>query len=550
MHRIISLALIAASVALGSASTGPMSKPSHDNGAPLGEVTDIPAWSWMVWWTGTGEIGDFLVSNAIQGGIFSRASDDRHAYDCTFPETSVNLTDRGKTCEYPVGSKHYYLYANGIWFGALYPNVNGNDTAWKPNVSKAAYNSDFGAMSVPEMASAGGMGDISVVGLYFSDMVIAEGYTGAGDKLFVQPGQTPESYQVPWPFADTALNSKRPAGQKLDPAKGDMVSHEDTYAVGGDWIPDSDAVVIWVLSTGNYDGQGLGVRVEQRTYSWSTTALANAIVLNYKIRNMNDFTLKAPYFSYFMDPDIGTGGSKPGDEGGWDDLTGFDKSRNLGYAYDSDGSESGWTPAPAYVGVVLLEAPGNKGMTGFKCWENDTMAVVDNLGEDSIKYVYMTSTDFAGLTNPTDARLLLNSGPFPNMAPNAEYDFTVAVVLGPTLNELKANVDSVKAAFSKGFLPVAGVADRPASTEPLKLTVNETVSAGAIKLSYSLPASGSVSISLFDASGRKLSTLKQGQETQGSHVLSVGTSGLSSGVYFVRLETTGGSVTAKMLVLD
>lgn len=548
MHRIISLALITASLALGSVTASPRSTPFTSNAKPMSDTTSTPALGWMVWWTGAGNIADFLVANAMQGGIFSRAYADNHLYEGIFPTSSIDL-DRGKTCEYPKGSKEYYLYANGFWFGALYPTV-AVDTIWKPNVSKAAYNSDIGAMSVPEMNAAGSMGDISGIGLYFSDMRIPEGYSGAGDFLFANPGETPESYQTLWPFADIALNSKRPSGQKLDPSKGDKVSHEDTYAVGGDWIPDSIAACIWILETGSYDGQGLGIRVEQRTYSWSTGALANAIVLNYKIRNMNSFTLKTPYFSYFLDPDLGSGGSAPGDDGGWDDLTGFDKSRDMGYTYDENGSESGWTVAPGYIGAVLLETPSNKGMTGFNCWTNDSVMIVDNLGQDSAKYAYMASTNFIAINDPNDVRMMLNSGPYPDLAPNKEYDFTIAVVLGATLDELKENVDSVKAAFDKGFLPVGIIEDNPGPTELPELSIPGYLSTGNIRLSYTLPASGNINIALFDASGRKLSTLREGTQNEGTYEISVSTSGLSKGVYFVRLSTGTGSATAKMLILN
>jgi hypothetical protein len=267
--------------------------PQVSSGYPLlSEVTDEPAAWWLVWWTGVGNVSDFLVSNAMQGGVFARHPDDEHEYRGEFALSSTGQypVTRGRNAEYPAGSEQFYLYCMGFWFGAIYPYVDTltGDTTWIANVSKAAYNSDIGAMAVPEMEDGGGMDDISNRGLYFSDMLIPEGdeFEGVGDNLFVQPGETPEPYQVLWPFADTMLNKHRSPDDQLDPSKGDIVSDEDTYAVGGDWIPVDSATTIWILKTGSYDGLGLGIRAEQRTYSWNRGVLANAIVLNYKIRNM------------------------------------------------------------------------------------------------------------------------------------------------------------------------------------------------------------------------------------------------------------------------
>ena len=438
----------------------------------------------------------------------------------------------------------------GFWFGAIYPVGD----EWVYNVSKAAYMSDMGAMAVPEMGNAGGMRDISSQGLYFSDMTIPEGFgfEGEGDRLFAYPDEVPKSYQIRWPFVDSfSINPRRRAAglPEVSPTDGDVISHQDTYAVGGDWIPVDSATTIWILTTGSYDGLGLGIRAEQRTYSWETGPLAHSIVLNYKIRNMNDFTLKEPYFSYFADPDIGEGGSSPGDEGFWDDMIGFDRDRNLGYAYDANGSEPGWSTPVGYIGAVLLETPGDEGFTGFETWPNGHD--IDKLGQDSLKYAYMTSTDFVTRENPDDVRMLLNSGPYPDMAPNDEYDFTLAVVVGQTLAELQANVDSVRAAFQQGF-PWGGIEEQKTTTptEPVRLSLTTAnISNDLIGLRYSLPQPSNINIAVFDASGRRIETLKQGYTLAGLGEIVWNASRAPSGVYFVRLSACGSSCTERVLII-
>ncbi|TKJ43910.1 hypothetical protein CEE36_01990 [candidate division TA06 bacterium B3_TA06] len=548
--RKLSLILVLTSVALLAAPPAGMTVPQPSSGYRLlGEITDEPAWFWLAWWTGVGNLQDFLVANTMQGGMFGRSWQDYHPYE-GLPLQSPQ--QNGHTAEYPAGSEQYYVYAAGFWFGAIYPYVDTltGDTTWIANVSKAAYNSDMGAMAVPEMEEA----NIDSVGLYFSDMRIPEGWglEGEGNRLFARPGETPKPYQALWPFADTVLNKNRPPEDQLDPAAGDMVSHQDTYAVGGDWIPADSATMIWInRDYGPYDMWGLGIRAEQRTYSWSRGALANVIVLNYKIRNMNEHLLKAPYFSYFMDPDIGTGGEEPGDDGFWDDKIGYAGSHNVGYAYDNNGSESGWSSPPGYIGIFLIETPGDVGVTGLETWENDTTLVVDSDGTDTLKYERMISTEFNTLDDPSDVRMLLNSGPYPDMAPGDEYDFTFAVAIGATLNELLEKADSARAAFAEGF-PWVGIEEQKTTspTDPLKLNLTTAnISDGLIGLRYSLPHASDINIAVFDAMGRRIETLKQGHTPAGSGEITWNASAAPAGVYFVRLSACGFSCTERVLIV-
>jgi hypothetical protein len=277
--------------------------------------------------------------------------------------------------------------------------------------------------------------------------------------------------------------------------------------------------------------------------------LANAIVLNYKIRNMNDFFLKAPYFSYFADPDIGEGGSVPGDEGYWDDMIGFDRDRNLGYAYDANGSEPDWSTPVGYIGAVLLETPGDEGLTGFETWPNGHD--IDELGQDSLKYAYMTSTDFVTRENPDDVRMLLNSGPYPDMAPGDEYDFTLAVVVGETLAKLRENVDSVRTALMQG-LPLVGIEEDETTAHgaPVKLSLTTAnITDGIVRLRYSLPHSSSIDLAIFDAAGRRIETLKQGYASAGEGEIIWDASAVPSGVYFVRLSACGSSCTERVVII-
>jgi len=417
----------------------------------LTEVTDEPAWFWMVWWVDAGNLSDVAISNTIQGGIFGRHSDDDHEYR-GLPMRRIQTN--GDVLEYPKGSGQFYGFAYGLWVGSMYPaKIEPGDTTWAPNVSKAAFYTDLGAMAAPEMSNAGGMLDISNRGMYFSDMTIPEGYgfEGEGGQLFAQPGASPMDYQTLWPFADTSINKYRRAKQmpEVDPANGDIVSHQDTYACAGDWIPAKDASILWIRGMGPYDVWGQGIRVEQRTYAWNYSYNDSYVFFNYKIRNMNDFPLKDVYLSWFMDNDVGTGGQGPGDDGHWDDLIGFDNELNMGYTYDANGAEEGWVTPAGYVGAIMLETPGNKGLTGFETWYNGFE--IDADGTDELKYQYMSSTEFVTWDNPNDVRMLMNTGPYPMLEPGEEINITIAVIVAYSLDELKEKAQTAKIQFENGY---------------------------------------------------------------------------------------------------
>jgi photosystem II stability/assembly factor-like uncharacterized protein len=68
-------------------------------------------------------------------------------------------------------------------------------------------------------------------------------------------------------------------------------------------------------------------------------------------------------------------------------------------------------------------------------------------------------------------------------------------------------------------------------------------------ISYSLPQTGSVVLRVFDVAGREVFTRTAGVLPAGTHHAAFDASGLSSGVYFARLETARGMANHKMILL-
>jgi len=69
---------------------------------------------------------------------------------------------------------------------------------------------------------------------------------------------------------------------------------------------------------------------------------------------------------------------------------------------------------------------------------------------------------------------------------------------------------------------------------------------GSTEIFFSLPKSEQVRLAIYDAQGRLVRTLVEGNRSAGTHQVSV--SGLESGVYFYRLEAGRTSLTRRMVV--
>lgn len=68
-------------------------------------------------------------------------------------------------------------------------------------------------------------------------------------------------------------------------------------------------------------------------------------------------------------------------------------------------------------------------------------------------------------------------------------------------------------------------------------------------IGYELPTAGAVTMQLYDMLGRRIATLVDTELPAGAHTVEFDASGLSSGVYFYRLESNGHARSEKMLVV-
>jgi hypothetical protein len=94
--------------------------------------------------------------------------------------------------------------------------------------------------------------------------------------------------------------------------------------------------------------------------------------------------------------------------------------------------------------------------------------------------------------------------------------------------------------------------ERPTVPLSLRIYPNPAPSTRQARIAYSLPTAGQVRITVFDAQGRRVATLRDGEEEAGPHELtwegsSAGGTPTAPGIYFVQVRTPAGTRTSKFV---
>jgi hypothetical protein len=98
--------------------------------------------------------------------------------------------------------------------------------------------------------------------------------------------------------------------------------------------------------------------------------------------------------------------------------------------------------------------------------------------------------------------------------------------------------------YAKSTEPLStAIAESTPQVTPLSLEVRGSA------VHFSLPASGTIRLDLYDAAGRRMECLASGSYESGEHLIPINSDGLPAGVYFVRLESPTQQVSAKLVVI-
>jgi hypothetical protein len=333
------------------------------------------------------------------------------------PGSSTNYSE-APSAMWPAGSGIEYLWAAGVWIGAIRNGV--------PLVTTGQFTPEL--MALPE-------DPLDTVWATRKGMTGGERYPS---PTFDDDGDGEED--------EDPLNG-------LDD-DGDGLVDEDFAAVGNQGFSVSMRDNISLLTELWPDHEPLGIRLQQSTYQWEGDDFDDFVGFDFVLSNIGTNALNDLYFGFFADCDVGPReygsvaiddlpgyfeGRVRADDGSWVPLT-------IAYMYDADGDGG---RSPGFFGITYLNHPTDHsggpapmlvGASAFHAFAGarsydrggdptndfERYELLASASIDSVPGLY--ATDFAN-----DYRILVSAGPFEVLEPAASMSFAAAMVVGPGL---------------------------------------------------------------------------------------------------------------------
>ena len=250
--------------------------------------------------------------------------------------------DWAPQCEVPGGSGVQYLFAAGLWIGGLIVDENGNAT---PRVSTGA-----------------------------------DGYV-AGEAHEFYPGEGNSNVIAERSTRENAVNRLGEyVSSDLAISEQDFITAYTDTLVDNQFTPPVDGV----------PHEPLGLRVTQKSYSWSYNYARDLVIIDYEIENVASKFLRNLFVGLYVDGDVGRRGYA---QKNLDDITGFlrtayDSTRdehtliNTAWIADNDGRDADIDQGnsftcPHATGFRVLRSPNPKLETSFNWWTSSS-----NINED------------------------------------------------------------------------------------------------------------------------------------------------------------------------
>jgi hypothetical protein len=345
------------------------------------------------------------------------------------------------SAEWPQGSGHDYLYAAGLWVGAI-------DASGIPHVSTALYENEFSPEIIPTNPCAP---------LPLEQIPdVRESYEGIpGGNRVISSSVNPDD------DGDGLVDEDFLNGLDDDL---DGLCDEDYAAIGQQ-----------MFSTEYYDDipsirqifpehVPLGIRVRQTSYAWATPGQNDFVGMDYSITNRSGRTLRNVMVAIFADPDVGSRGILgyfQDDQVGlfnrdvtYIGSTGETIRRKIQMAYAWDNPDNPMNPqeakggdVPGYFGCMFLNhttdpsgvlAPRRVGATSFKFFSGSgSFATGGDPENDAQRYQLMTDpalnpdqTGSITSSRPLDYRFIMATGPFRSLLPDSTLTISVGWVMG------------------------------------------------------------------------------------------------------------------------
>ncbi len=414
-----------------------------------------------------------LISAGLGFAVYSRKPHDKGLLYLRM--TNYGMFGYENQGIWPKGSNEYYIFGAGVWVGGLnkhYTDTTSLTVSCNPTDTEIFVQSTSGfdptgiIIIEDELMLHHGKTDTSFTGVLRgfakttatshtagipvmkTTVKVTVGYNASSAQSEFAPGDLPNEPGYTDPD-ERVLMTDDPQDTSLWPLRdtlGDPIvcSKQDSYAI----LNDQDSARC---------PQPLLLKVIQIGYAWDYHYYEDFIFLSYLIVNDSPDTIFHTHLAVNCDADVGEA---------TDDLIGFDQSRDLGYAFDSDFFEQGWIRTPGFIGFDFLESPldtqGQQiGLTAFKITHNPG---VGGQGEPDpgtdfeafqliAGYNYTTGLyhPFDTITAATDVRFLQCTGPF-DFAPGETVKVVIAVIAGADTNDFLANDDLAQNLYNSNYL--------------------------------------------------------------------------------------------------
>jgi len=290
-----------------------------------------------------------------------------------------------------------------------------------------------------------------------------------------------------------------------------------------------------IFTDANATTNQLGLRIRLNTFAFKDAPNNDFILLKYTVINRRSTPISNLRVGLFFDWDVPE--SAP-----YENIVSYDETRRLGYVYDAaiGGSQ-------AFVGTTVL----TPGTPLFRAINNDHQApgnpwgLYDGYTKEE-KWESLSTGTSRNRDGPGDVSFVIGTGPL-SIAGNDSVVVAFAVVAGTSLANMQSNADAARQKWT-AITEVGGVTSQLPSTfflyQNYPNPFNPTTT-----IRYDLPHETSVTLKLFNLLGQEVRTLVEAIQDAGFKSVSIDASGLSSGVYFYRLEAGAYVETRKMIIL-
>lgn len=279
--------------------------------------------------------------------------------------------------------------------------------------------------------------------------------------------------------------------------------------------------------------------IEVETYALDDPTLSNVVFVKYTIHNPNNFfVMEDVYAGLFNDWDLGSNSG--------DNNVSFSESDSL--LYISDGSSNSSVPvvAVAHLGPISGALAIDNTIEGQK--DSLTFGIYDGFSDIEKKNALTSQTVRTSVQN-TDVSAVVASGPY-TIPPKANVTVGFAYAFGDDLSQLRNQIANARQRnlFAVSSTGKAKSTNRPQQTKLFQNYPNPFQN--NTRLRIDLQQSTEVTLTVYNALGRKVRTLANRTFDSGSHFIRFDAGNLSSGVYFVQMETSQGVQSIPMTLIN